>query len=76
MLETVHQIITNLTFIKETDGLPVRICFDETSQFSEGLANISVTHSSAVLQKLPKIGKPCDITFLWVEVTGQKPHVK
>ena len=29
--------------MKEWDGLPVKIRFDETSQFAEGSANVSVT---------------------------------
>ena len=29
--------------IKEPEGLPVKIRFDETSQFAEGSANVSVT---------------------------------
>ena len=62
--ETVHQIMnTNLTFIKEPDGLPVKIRFDETSQFAEGSANVSVTTFLRGLQKLPKIGRPRDIRF-------------
>ena len=57
--ETIHhQIITNLTFIKEPDGLPVKIRFDETSQFAAGSANVSVTTFLSGLQKLPKIGSP------------------
>ena len=42
--ETVHQIVNhyNLTFIREPNGLPVKIRFDETSQFAECLANVSV----------------------------------
>ena len=32
-----------MTFIKEPDGLPVKIRFDETSQFAAGSANVSVT---------------------------------
>ena len=64
--ETVHHQImnhTNLTFIKEPDGLPVKIRFDETSQFAAGSANVSVTTFLSGLQKLPKIGSPRDTRF-------------
>ena len=62
--ETVNQIIiTNLTFIKEPYGLPVKIRFDETSQFAEGSANVSVTTFLSSLQKLPKIGRPRGTRF-------------
>ena len=57
---------SNLTHIKGQDGLlivPVKIRFDETSEFSEGSANVSVTTFLSGLQKLPKIGRPRDITF-------------
>ena len=47
-----------MTFIKEPDGLPVKIRFDETSQFAEGSANVSATTFLSSLQKLPKIGRP------------------
>ena len=40
----------------------------ETSQFSEGSANASVTTFLSGLQKLPKIGRPGDITF---QMTGR-----
>ena len=53
----------NLTFIKEPGGLPVKIQFDETSQFAEDSANVSVTTFLSGLQKLPKTGRRCDITF-------------
>ena len=61
--ETVRQIMnhTNLTFIKEPDGLPVKIRFDETSEFAEGSVNVSVTTFLSGLQKLPKIGRACEI---------------
>ena len=55
--------MTNLTFIKEPDGLPIKIRFDETPQFAEGSANASVTTFLSGLQKLPKIGRPHDIRF-------------
>ena len=70
--------ITNLAPIKEQDGLlivPVKIRFDETSQFSEGSANNSVT-TFLSLQKLPNIGRPHDITFWRVELTNRKPQIK
>ena len=57
---------TNLIHIKEQDGpriVPVKIRFDETSQFAEGLANVSVTTFLSGLQKLPKTGEPRDLTF-------------
>ena len=44
-----------MTFIKEPD---VKIRFDETSQFAEGSANVSVTTFLGGLQKLQKIGRP------------------
>ena len=68
-----------MAHIQEQDGLlivPVKIRFDETSQFSEGFANISVTTFLSSLQKLPKIGRPCDTTFWRVELTSRKPHIK
>ena len=34
---------------------PVKIRFDETSQFAEGSANVSVTTFLSGLQKLPKM---------------------
>ena len=43
--------------------VPVKILFDETSQFSEGSANVSVKTFLSGLQKLPKIGRPRDVTF-------------
>ena len=49
--------------MKESDGLPVKIRFDETCQFAEGSANVSVTTFFSGLQKLPKIGRPRDIRF-------------
>ena len=58
--------ITNLAPIKGQDGLlivPVKIRFDETSQFSEGSANVSVTAFLSGSQKFPKIGRPRDIKF-------------
>ena len=64
--ETVHHQImnlTNLTFIKEPDGLPVKIRFDETSQFAAGSANVSVTTFLSSLQKRPKTGSPRDTRF-------------
>ena len=62
--ETVHQIMkTNSTYIKELDGVPVKTRFDDTSQFSEGSANVSVTTFFNGLQKLPKTGRPRDLTF-------------
>ena len=58
--ETAHQIlITNLAHMKEQDDpliVPVKIRFDETSQFSEGSANISLQHSSAVCRNFQKLG--------------------
>ena len=65
-----------MTFIKEPDVLPVKIRFKETSQFSEGSANVSVRTFLSRLQKLSKIGRPRDITLRQVEITGRKPHVK
>ena len=56
----------HLRYIKERDSpltLPVKIRFDETSQFSEVSANVSVTTFLRGLQTFPKIGKPRDITF-------------
>ena len=38
--------------------LPVKIRIDETSQFAEGSANVSVITFLSGLQKLPKIGRP------------------
>ena len=35
----------------------------ELPKFSEGCANVSVTTFLSILQKLPKIGRPRDITF-------------
>ena len=55
--------ITNLTFIKEPNSLPVKIRFDDTCQFAEGLAIVSVTTFLSGLQKLPKIGRSRDIRF-------------
>ena len=52
-----------LTFIKERDGPPVKLRFDETFQFSEGSADVSVITFLSSLQKLPKIERPRDITF-------------
>ena len=55
-----------MVHITEQDGLlivPVKIRFDETYQFAAGSANVSVTTFLSSLQKLPKIGRPCDITF-------------
>ena len=46
---------------KGQDGLLIR--FDETYQFAAGSANVSVTTFFSSLQKLPKIGRPRDITF-------------
>ena len=48
-----------MTFIKE----PVKIRFDETSQFTEGSANVSVTTFLSGLQKLLKIGRLRDTRF-------------
>ena len=64
--------ITNLTHIKGQDVLivPAKLRFDETSQFSEGSTNVSVTTFLSGLQKLPKIWRLGDITLCW------KPHVK
>ena len=52
-----------------------KLDFYETSQFAEGLANVSVTTFLSGLQKLPKIGRPHDIRFSVVKLTSQKPHV-
>ena len=52
-----------MTFIKQPNGLPVKIRFDETSQFAEGSANVSVITGRKFLsglQELPKIGRPRD----------------
>ena len=54
--------------MKEPDGLPVKIRLDETpgdetSEFAEGSANVSVTTFLSSLQKLPRIGRPHDIRF-------------
>ena len=76
--ETARQI-TGLTHTEGQDYLlivPVKIRFDETFQFSEGSANVSVTMFPSGLQELPKIGRPHDITFWRVELTSRKQHVK
>ena len=39
------------------------VIIDETSQFSEGSANVSIATFLSGLQKLPKIGRPRDIRF-------------
>ena len=49
--------------MKEPDGLPVKIRFDETSQFAAGSANVSATTFLSGLQKLSKIGSPRDTRF-------------
>ena len=43
-------------FLRGPDGLPVKIQSDETSEFAEGSANVSVTTFLSGLQKLPKTG--------------------
>ena len=53
--ETVHQIMNHLFDIYKGT---CQIRFDETSQFAEGSANVSVTTFLSGLQKLPKIGRP------------------
>ena len=52
--------------MKEQDDpriVPVKIRFEETSQFAESSANVSVTTFLSGLHKLPKIGRPRHITF-------------
>ena len=39
-------------------SVPVKIQFDETSQFAEGSVHVSVTTFLSGLQKLPKTGMP------------------
>ena len=63
---------TNLTFIKEPDGQPVKIRIDETSQFAEGSANVSITTFLSGLQKLPEIGRPRVISD---SEPSRKPHI-
>ena len=69
-----ESLISHL-FIKEPDGLPVKIRFNGTSQFAECSANVSVTTVLSGLQKLPKIGRPHDIRLWAVKLISQKPHV-